>query len=594
MLFASFLEKEGLLRINNGSPIVPVVPMIPTDLMANEETGRKLDMQGQGVQFVGRKHTRHACQACRELKRKCDGNQPCGACVRFEYECFYVNDTSNKRRKKENGKSVSPVVDDPQEFVPNRVENPAPSTLCLRSLEANSGTAFVRRLALRLDPKNAPRMDSFAWNAFLGARRDGRNPTSRPITDMLTKINMCALSDVYFDKVHPIYGFIEREELERQIDYRLLDDGDETHDAVLCGVAALGCLFSEVEASNLEADLVETARLRLVSTIADIPSETTITAWMLRVVYLRCAETHHTAWMASCILMHMVEAAGLHCEPTDESVLTLPQEHIDPEHRRRLFAIAQHLNIWTSFDMGRSRVSLYNASTIMPSPRQGDYTNELMRLLPSSAELDPDKTHDASELESTLIEVLNGVHSCAPSILAQCNLTLCLCRRLQSMNACFKRTTLEQILNVTSKAIQAAQTILDDRAPWHHMANIPFQIICVLLSIDTISAIAQIKDAMQVLRNIASVYNTQATREALNTASLLILLQQRRKERGVSDLSNILKDYPVLSTQSSDQTTASQQLKGARWLNSIANDIATIDYSDFDRILFPGLFHDGV
>ncbi|KAA8903362.1 hypothetical protein TRICI_005720 [Trichomonascus ciferrii] len=549
-------------------------------------------MQGEGLQFVGRKHTRQACQACRELKRKCDGNQPCGACVRFEYECFYVNETS-KRRRKENGKSVSPVVGETQEFVPNLVENPAPSTSCLRSLEANSGTAFVRRLALRLDPKNAPRMDSFAWNAFLGARRAGRSPTSRSITDMLTKINMCALSAVYLDKMHPVYGFIDRGKLERQIENRWSGDDDQAHDAVLCGVAAIGCLFSQVEASDLEADLVETARLKLVNTIADIPSETTITAWMLRVVYLRCAETHHTAWMASCILMHMVEAAGLHCEPTDESVLTLPQEHIDPEHRRRLFAVAQHLNIWTSFDMGRSRVSLYNASTIMPSPRQGDCTTELMRLLPSSAELDPDKTHDASELESTLIEVLNGVHSCAPSILAQCNLTLCLCRRLQSLNACFKRTTLEQILNVTAKGIQAAQTILDNRAPWHHMANIPFQIICILLSIDTISSIAQIKDAMQVLRNITLVYNTEATREALNTASLLILLQQRRKERGVSDLSNILKDYPVVSTQSNDQPT-SQQLEGARWLNSIANDLSTIDYSDFDRILFPGLFHNGL
>lgn len=404
---------------------------------------------------------------------------------------------------------------------------------------------------------------------------------------------MCALAAVYFDKMHPVYGFINRGDLELQIENRWSERGDQTYDAVLCGVAAIGCLFSQVEATSLEADLVETARFKLLHTIGGIPSEITVTAWILRVVYLRCAETHHTAWMASCILMHMVEAAGLHCEPTDESVLTLPLEHIDPEHRRRLFAVAQHLNIWTSFDMGRSRVSLYNASTIMPSPRQGDYTNELMQLLPFSAELDPDKTHDAAELEATLIEVLNGVHSCAPSILAQCNLTLCLCRRLQSLNACFKRATLEQILSVTAKGIEAAQTILDDRAPWHHMANIPFQIICVLLSIDTISSIAQIKDAMQVLRNITTVYNTEATREALNTASLLILLQQRRKERGVSDLSNILKDYPVLSSHKSDET-ASQQLEGARWLNSIANDLSILDYSDFDRILFPGLFHNGI
>ncbi|KAI5460582.1 hypothetical protein BGZ63DRAFT_488517 [Mariannaea sp. PMI_226] len=530
----------------------------------------------------GRKRSRLACETCRELKRKCDGAQPCGTCVRFEYDCSYERTPSHKRRK-ENGVNPGSATAGPASKSAS-----ASATTSLRSLEANSGAAFLRKLALRLDPKNAPRMDSFAWNAFLGSRKTAQTPTSRLITDMLSPNDMRSLAAVYFKKVHPIYGFIDRAHIEQQIEIRWATTIDgQMDEAVLCGIAALGCLFSQVEPSIVESDLVESARFRLEQSISDTPTAASITAWVLRVVYLRAAETHHMAWMASCILMHMVEAAGLHSEPSNESVLPLPLEQIDPEIRRRLLAVSQHLNIWTSFDMGRSRVLLCNATTIRPSPQEGDLTDEVMDLLPFSAELDPAKSHDASELECALLSILKRVHSSPPSILAQCNLTLCLCRRLQSMNACFTGTILEQILALTSKGIQAAQAILDDRAPWHHMANVPFQIVCVLLAMDTVQSIAQLKDAMQCLSNVAAVYNTEATREAMNTASLLILLHQRWKEKCAADLSSLLKLYPVVSHQDTPNEAPSQQPDDMRWLNNLAIDISSLNYTDFNRILFP-------
>ncbi|RYP40637.1 hypothetical protein DL769_011740 [Monosporascus sp. CRB-8-3] len=211
---------------------------------------------------------------------------------------------------------------------------------------------------------------------------------------------------------------------------------------------------------KIELDLAESARLILEHAISDIPTTTSITAWILRVVYLRISDTHHTAWMASCTLMHMVEAAGLHREPSSDSILPSPQE-VDLELRRRLATVSQHLNIWTSFDIGRSRVTLCNATVAMPSKRPGDQTVELMELLPHSAELDPQKSPSVSELETALLAVMNRVHSSPPSVLAQCNLALCLCRRLQSMGASFAGDVLEQMLALCSKGIQAAQAILD-------------------------------------------------------------------------------------------------------------------------------------
>ncbi|KPM41938.1 Protein RDR1 [Neonectria ditissima] len=547
--------------------------------------------------LLGRQRAKLACASCRGLKRKCDGAQPCGTCVRFEYECIYSETSSSKKRKRsERDSDSSPQTQAQSSPQPPRSEIETPTANSdnhIRSLEANSAPAFLRRLALRLDPKNAPRMHTFAWNAFLGARKTGHSPVCRAITDMLSRNEMQRLAAIYFEKVDPIYGFVDRQDVERLIrDVWAGGSHGPFQDAVLCGIAALGYLYSQVQSVAVELDLVETARTILEKAMSDTPTVPSITAWVLRVVYLRVAATHHTAWMASCILMHMVEAAGLHCEPSSESILP-SAEDVDSELRRRLVAVAQHLNIWMSFDMGRSRVALCNATVIMPSARPGDHTVELMELLPYSAGLDPEKTPNISELEAALSAVLNRVHSSPPSTMAQCNLALCLCRRLQSMNASLTGTMLEQMLSLTSKGIQASQSILDARAPWHHMANVPLQIVCVLLAIDASSTMSQLRGAMQCLSNVAAVYATDATQEALKTASLLILLHQRWKEKCASDLGDILKLYPMVRLHETKDDYSVEQMENIMWLDNLAGDLSSLQYADIDQLLIPGLFCDG-
>lgn len=69
----------------------------------------------------------------------------------------------------------------------------------------------------------------------------------------------------------------------------------------------------------------------------------------------------------------------------------------------------------------------------------------------------------------------------------------------------------------------------------------PFQIVCLLLAVDNNASLSRLKDAMQCLSNVAQVYNTEATQEALKTASLLILLHKRWKEKCASALGEILE-----------------------------------------------------
>ncbi|UNI24564.1 hypothetical protein JDV02_010299 [Purpureocillium takamizusanense] len=543
----------------------------------------------------GRKRSKLACEPCRELKRKCDGAHPCGACLRFEYDCTYQKPSGKRKRAAEQQQPCEPA----QSSVSSQQDSWSPlngrvasgannSSNNLRSVEANSGSAFLRRLALRLDPKNAPRMHTFAWNAFLGARGSTNAAVAQPITNTLPQVEMGRLASVYFSKVDPVYGFMDRQRIEGLIVRRWTTSTvNKFEEAILCGIASLGCLFSQVEPTKAELDLVESARVILEQSISEDPTATSITAWLLRAIYLRVVGTHHAAWMASCMVLHMLEAAGLHCEPTSESVLAVPAEAVDPETRRRLMAVAQHLNIWMSFDMGRSRVSLYNESMVVPAAREGDKTGELMELLPYSAELDPQKAPEASDLIAALSAVMERVHTIPPSTLAQCNLALCLCRRLQSTNVSFTGAMMDKILNLTAKGITAAQELLDARSPWHHMANIPFQTVCVLLAFDSLSSIAQLKDAMQCLSNVAAIYKTDATREALTTASLLMLLHQRWKERGASEMDKLTKLFPVFAPDAVDDESLSWRPEDTSWLDSIAGEFYNLDYADIDQLLFP-------
>ncbi|CAD0088057.1 unnamed protein product [Aureobasidium vineae] len=419
-------------------------------------------------------------------------------------------------------------------------------------------------MALGIDPTNAPRLRLFAWNVFLGSRKSNHIPVSQSITQILSWPEVEELVSIYFAKVDPCYGFVDRRSLERRMRTYWTNDETETSsfEAVMCGVAALGLLFSRRNVVDAELDLVETAKRILEESISLHPSLDIVTAWVLRVAYMRMTAPAHAAWMASCMLMHTLEAAGIHSTHVLNWSADESGQPLTPEIRKRILGVAQHLNIWMSFDIGRSRVHLQTLDFDLPAPREGGYTTELLELLPHSENLNPDK------------------------ILAQCNLTLLLCRRLRTLNFHFQGSLLSQVLTVTARGIKAAQDLLDDCAPWHHVVNVPFQIICILLALDTPAAIAQLNDGIKTLSNIQLVYPTDAAKEALSTACLLIHLHRKRKEADLKTLSEIVSTYSpsVLF----DQTIPSQPQTindwGSTWLETLP-EMPDLQTFDIDRFL---------
>ncbi|PSR78912.1 bicyclomycin resistance protein [Coniella lustricola] len=455
-------------------------------------------------------------------------------------------------------------------------------------LQANSGAAFVRKLALKIDPSKAPKLNLFGWN--VGARKLSYNVSSTaailPIVDISSSEHIKTLARVYFDKIDPCYGFIDRRHFFERLAARWTrqQQVDEIYDSVLCGVAALGCLFSQRNATAMELHLARSARSCLDNyEMEGPPCLDAITGWTLRTIYLRMTSSPHATWVASCTLMHLVEASGLH--PESPSAVLLPSAQWDADLKRRLVGMAYHLNVWTSFDLGLSRVSYQNADLpSLPSPRPGDYTVELLNLVPMSLSLEPCRLKNEADLISTLGGVLARTHTVPPSILGQCNLVLCILRRMHSQNLDVPTNLTDDVLALFKRGLESARTLAIDGSPWQHVANVPFQIICVLLVLDTRSSLAMLPKAMQTLSEIVSVCGTETVNDAYSAACLLILLYQQRRRDDLAILGRVLgADQPDRQFASPVQLQTEDE--NFIWLGELISDLPGLSRVDFDQFL---------
>lgn len=529
-----------------------------------------------------RKRARLACKPCRERKRKCDGGDPCTTCTEWGYQCYY----ETRRRKTRNTHHLSPhpstsppIHDDVEDIA----TNPDASGL-VRRLEANSGAAFVRKLGLKIDSAKAPKLNLFGWN--IGARQLSAQPVASsvfPIEEITSLENMQTLAQVYFQKIDPCYGFLDQQAFFRRLSQRwqspLLPD---IFDSVIAGVGALGCLFSQRNATITEVHLVRTAQSALdMHHLSGPPSIDLLNGWTLRSIYLRMTDSPHSTWMASSTLMHLVEASGLH--PESHSVLP-PRIQVDADLQRRIVGVAHHLNVWTSFDLGLSRVSFQKDDLpLPPAPKAGDFTAEVLGLLPVSLSLDPGRSKNETDLTATLGKLLEGSHTQPPSVMAQCNLALCILRRIHTQNLDISSFLAEKVLALLKKGLGCAKSMVMDCSPWHQVANVPFHIICVLLVLDTRQSLSMLPEAMETLGLVASTYDTETMREAYSAACLLVLLHQQRRKDDIAILGEALSCQRGAQLEISSQPTPSAE--EYNWLGALVADLPGLQRVDLNQFL---------
>ena len=148
----------------------------------------------------------------------------------------------------------------------------------------------------------------------------------------------------------------------------------------------------------------------------------------------------------------------------------------------------QRSNAWTSFDLGVSRVAYTGvALPPLPSPKPGDYTVEVLGLLPVSVSMDPShRSHNETpDLLSTLSDVLHSTHTQNPSVMAQCNVVLCILRRIathaQGLQDLSASPLASSVLSVLDRGLYCARDMIRLWTPWHQVVNVPFHTLCVLL-----------------------------------------------------------------------------------------------------------------
>ncbi|OJI88405.1 hypothetical protein ASPTUDRAFT_134689 [Aspergillus tubingensis CBS 134.48] len=496
---------------------------------------------------------------------------------RWGYECHYQAPRRVRSKPADRGTNIRDQNEPIVESSPRQVGR------FTETLEVNSGAAFVRKIGLKVDPANAPKLNLFGWNVGRRKSPAGLAPVAAfPIVEILSLMQMRTLANVYFSKVDPCYGFIDSSEFFRRMDNRWQPNAVEsTYDGVLAGVAALGCLFSGTNINITESHLVELARSISETHVGSVrPSLHLVTVWTLRVIYLRMTAPPYPAWVASSTLMHLIEASRLNQLTADDDR--------DLDTRRRLIGVAQHLNLWISYDLGLSRVPLGSDALGLPSSRPGDFTTELLGLLPVTASLGPETQRPDQEIEELLHQTLNRAHTKPPSLLCQCNLVLCLLRRLRLTNLTASPTTMTKVLDLLKRSLCAAREMVADCSPWHHVPNVPFQMISIILEMDTSPALELLPEAMQTLRVVASTYDTETMREAYNTACLLILLYERRRRADTKLLSTVLQEYQQSpATESSLQQMATSD--EVSWLEGLVADVPTLQGLDFSQFLQPDM-----
>lgn len=529
-----------------------------------------------------RQRAKRACEMCKVRKRKCDGHEPCTCCIRYEYQCSFKPSAREKMTVSKSSKLSCEL--DAQRLSDRAGANQA-------HMEANSGTAFPHLLGMKMNPQSAPKVHGFSWN--LGPRDEPLEPSTN-MTDLISREEMEALANHYLEKIHPVYGVVDSEDLRQRIEHRWHDlTVVASYDSILCGVAALGSLYSGHTQHPKESALVQCAKEQLETTKT---SKTIIlhhaSAWILRTIYLRSTDCPHASWMASYSTMHIIEAIGDHQDPELASLVYSDTADIsfNEETRRRLFWVATVLNSWISYEYGRSRVTPRGVSCKLPLPRKDDFTTDLINLYQISEGLDPDRDNKASAFEEALTRVEGLTLSHDALILSQSNLALTIYRRLRILSVNISNDVLARVMRFGNQGLEAATRLAEDRCPWWHVVNLPFQFICILLTIDTRESLSHIGPALCSFRAITRHYNTPTIHTALETIESLVCLFQTKKERDSIIPRDSLQQRDEGPTEPS--STTPQALDVTSWLGATENlslpDNFDWDWNEFPETQIPG------
>lgn len=361
-----------------------------------------------------------------------------------------------------------------------------------RFTRADSAVALPRSLGISMNAgqRELPKLQSFAWN--LSTRSEKQLPYLASLFDYVSIQDVKRLADAYFTAVHPVFGMVKAQKFWLQVDRawmsRAVDPGFEV---VLCGVLALGSLFS-VQPYVHEEAMVDRSKTLLDTTFAyldDLLSVDFVVGWLLRIVYLRCTAKSHVSWMASCMAMHVAESVGLHQEVGDIKIAqgNRIMDEDDIETRRTIFWTARSLNKLLSAQYGRTMVTLQNDGCRYPTVTEDG--NGFLSIIQPIPNLCDNATIASSSTTDVLLDAMTKLTSMSfdePQLnMMRADAVFCIYRKLRHMGVMLSFIQNRAVIQIIEETLESAVSLKQQRRPWWTIVHTPFQSLCTLIALDS-------------------------------------------------------------------------------------------------------------
>ena len=523
-----------------------------------------------------RQRARRACLACRRRKRKCDGQHPCKNCEDYEYQCVYHALGRQKHSLEESSRSnieaAAKFAGTSQPSPPaasvetvHRRTNSASGRIRgffdlhkSRYFSKESSVSFPRSLAIELQTSNLPRLHAFAYHA--GVRPEPTYSPRHKLTGLITLMQVNQLIDIYESIIHPVFGFLELATIRCQCDahWKARAQG-EAFEAIVSGIAGLASLFSNFLTQQVEATIVEHAKILLESPFCISPPNVHwVMARILRTIYLRATSRPWTAWLCSSTTMHLAEAVGLH-RSAEEVTLVADSDRstfgATIATRERTFQVARSLNLIISYDYGRSSVNLGALSSRLLTSQPKDLTDQFCGLvcIIGADDTAPTPTTENTDLLSLLEKVSGAPADHDFIILTRAELVFCIYRRLHYFGYSLAAEKIDQIIEVGLLALQAARRLAALNQPWWNVLGTVFHFVCILLSINTNSSLDRLPEALETLEHLSQQLNTHISMEAVQTAHDLVRAALNQRRKATQSLENALRRFVSLEQSPANQ-----------------------------------------
>jgi hypothetical protein len=303
----------------------------------------------------------------------------------------------------------------------------------------------------------------------------------KSITDLAGLEEARHYSQVYFEKVNPVYSIVDQTCFKEQLQDRWASSSSQSceYDTIVCEVIALGSLFSGASAFHRESQIVELGQTMLRKwTPVDPLSRSSLpvaTAWILRVLYLRMAVDPRAALEASHSSILALE--GHTNDDTrngkDSQCTTGNESTEEAQGHCKLHWIARLLDTWIRNEFHPSKWDRDIVTISCPPPTQSspgafDFTPILISLYIISL-----RFSNSPELKSfaELTQILDGIDALPMSghdalQLHKSNHALCIYRLMRWTSSVIPQRTLSRILAIAKPGLAGAVRLAKDSQPW--------------------------------------------------------------------------------------------------------------------------------